>query len=77
MTDHHSLFALEYGEHYEYRVAYTSDGSIEEMLDPTCKAEAEEWIDTVNLGHVEGTKPGEAFLQQRRVRTIKYPWRTP
>lgn len=59
---------------YEYRVAYISDGSIEELLDPSSEYEADSWIEIVNDGGVDGVEPGGAFKQRRKTVTTYYPW---
>lgn len=60
--------------HFEWRVAYISDGSVEEMLDPADEFEARAWLALCNKGSVEGVEPGDAFLQKREVVTTKRPW---
>lgn len=55
---------------YEWRVAYISDGSVEEVWENS-EAEARNWLGMVDMGAVEGVEPGDAFLQRRKVITMK------
>lgn len=55
---------------YEWRVAYISDGSTEEIPDGT-EENARFWVDFINMGGVEDIAIGDAFLQRRKVITLR------